>query len=245
MRENVLNLTAVLPDGTIIHTGSRARKSSAGYDITRLLIGSEGTLAIITEATLKLHGIPKVSHAVRITFPGGVKDAAMTAKETLNCGITVGRCELLDDAMVKVINQANPQNPLGPWPEHTTLMYELTGISAQAVAEQREVVTAIARKHGGSDIYTATSAEETRQFWKFRKECLWSAMSQYPEHEPMITDVCVPLTKLPDLIHETKLNIAKGSLPCQIVAHAGMILLYYVLYNAQSCETFFVFIYLC
>jgi hypothetical protein len=94
MRENVLNLTAVLADGSIIHTGSRARKSAAGYDITRLLIGSEGTLAVITEATLKLHGVPKVSHAVRIAFPGGVFAAATTAKDTLNCGVTIGRCEV-------------------------------------------------------------------------------------------------------------------------------------------------------
>eukprot|EP01032_Pedospumella_encystans_P022359 gene22359-25332_t len=221
MRENVLNLTAVLPDGSIIKTGSRARKSSAGYDITRLLIGSEGTLAIITEATLKLHGIPKISHAVRISFPGGVKDAAMTAKATLNCGVTVGRCELLDDNMVKIINQANPQNPQGPWLEHTTLLYEITGISPEAVAEQRDVVTAIAKKYGGTGIYTATSEAETKQFWKFRKECLWSAMSQYPDYEPMITDVCVPLTKLPDLIHETKLRIDRSTLPCPIIAHAG------------------------
>jgi D-lactate dehydrogenase (cytochrome) len=221
MRENVLNVTAVLPDGTIIKTGSRARKSSAGYDITRLLIGSEGTLAVITEVTLKLHGIPRVSHAVRISFPGGVKDAAMMARDTLNCGVTVGRCELLDDTMVKIINQANPHNPQGPWLESTTLLYELTGISEQAVAEQRDVVTAIARKHGGTAIYTATSEEETRQFWKFRKECLWSAMSQYPDYEPMITDVCVPLTKLPDLIHDTKLRIEKSGLPCPIIAHAG------------------------
>jgi len=221
MRENVLNLTAVLPDGSIIKTGSRARKSSAGYDITRLLIGSEGTLAIITEATLKLHGIPKISHAVRISFPGGVKDAAMTAKATLNCGVTVGRCELLDDNMVKIINQANPQNPQGPWLEHTTLLYEITGISPEAVAEQRDVVTEIAKKYGGTGIYTATSEAETKQFWKFRKECLWSAMSQYPDYEPMITDVCVPLTKLPDLIHETKLRIDQSTLPCPIIAHAG------------------------
>ncbi len=126
MRDNVLTLTAVLPDGSIIKTGSRARKSSAGYDLTRLMIGSEGTLAIITEATLKIYGIPKVSYAVRMSFPS-IHAAASTAKDTLNCGVTIGRCEMLDDTMVKLINQANPSNPLGPWPENTTLLYELTG----------------------------------------------------------------------------------------------------------------------
>lgn len=231
MRENVLNLTAVLPDGTVIKTGSRARKSSAGYDITRLLIGSEGTLAIITEATLKLHGIPKVSHAIRIAFPGGVKDAAMMARDTLNCGVTIGRCELLDDTMVKLINLSNPLNPQGPWPEYTTLLYEITGISIQSVNEQKEIVTNIAKKHNGIGIYTASTEDETKQFWKFRKECLWSAMSQYPDHEPMITDVCVPLTKLPDLIHNTKERIAHSNLPCPIIAHAGncSILLFHIL----------------
>lgn len=223
MRENVLNLTAVLADGSIIHTGSRARKCSAGYDITRLLIGSEGTLAVITEATLKLHGIPKVSYAVRIAFPGpdGVRNAALTAKDTLNCGVTIGRCELLDEVMINIVNFANPLNPQGPWPEHPTLMYEITGISHQVALEQREVVTRIAQKHGGTAIYTATSEEETKTFWKFRKECLWSAMSMYPDREAMITDVCVPLTKLADLIADTKLEIVKTGLPCPILAHAG------------------------
>mmetsp|Transcript_30234 Transcript_30234/g.50577 ORF Transcript_30234/g.50577 Transcript_30234/m.50577 type:complete len:426 (-) Transcript_30234:1340-2617(-) len=148
MRDNVLSLTAVLPDGTIIKTGSRARKSAAGYDLTRLLIGSEGTLAIITEVTLKLHGIPKVSHAVRISFPDGVHAAATTAKDTLNCGVAIGRCELLDRTMVKLINQANPNLPEA-WPEHTTLLYEITGISPESVAEQVDVVSGIARKNGG------------------------------------------------------------------------------------------------
>ncbi len=96
-----------------------------------------------------------------------------------------------------------------------------TGISPAAVEEQRDIVTAIAKSHGGTAFYTASSEEETKQFWKFRKECLWSAMSQYPDREPMITDVCVPLTLLPALISETKEDIAKISLPCPIIAHAG------------------------
>jgi D-lactate dehydrogenase (cytochrome) len=100
MRENVLNLTAVLADGTIIRTGSRARKSSAGYDITRLLIGSEGTLAVITEATLKVYPIPAVSYAVRVAFPS-VAAAARCASDTLRKGLSVGRCELMDEVMVR------------------------------------------------------------------------------------------------------------------------------------------------
>ena len=106
MRENVLNVTAVMSDGSIIKTGSRARKSSAGYDITRMLIGSEGTLGLITEVNLKLHGIPTHSHAVRVCF-NDIRDAAATARDTLNCGVTIGRCEMLDDEMMKLVNKVS------------------------------------------------------------------------------------------------------------------------------------------
>jgi len=221
MRENVLNLTAVLSDGSIIKTGSRARKSSAGYDITRLLIGSEGTLAIITEATLKLHGIPKVSYALRVAFPGGIKDAANCAKSTLNCGVTIGRCELLDETMVKIINQANPHSAAGPWLEETCLLYEVTGVTAGAVLEQLEIIKDIARSNGGTEFHVATTEAETKLLWQCRKECLWSAMSCYPDRDPMITDVCVPLTQLPVLIDSTKRKIDEMTIPCPIIAHAG------------------------
>jgi len=218
MRENVLNVKAVLPDGTIIKTGSRARKSSAGYDLTRLLIGSEGTLAVITEATLKLHGIPKYSYALKIAFPS-IKDAAATAAATLNCGVTVGRCELLDDTMVTIINKSNPN--MKKWDESTTLMYEITGPSSSSVNEQLDIDKNIALKYGGKDFYTAKDENETKNLWKIRKECLWSAMSAYPDCEAMITDVCVPLTKLPELIDITRKEIDKSTLPCPIIAHAG------------------------
>jgi len=221
MRENVLSLTAVLADGTIIKTGSRARKSSAGYDITRLLIGAEGTLAVITEATLKIHGIPKFSNALRISFPKGITDAACTARDSLNCGVTVGRCELLDDEMSKILNAANPNDFLGRWPEVTTLLYEVTGISEASVKEQTEVVKQIALKHGASRVETYSDEEEMKHLWKLRKECLWSAMSQFNDREPMITDVCVPLSNLPALITESKEYIKNISLPCPIIAHAG------------------------
>lgn len=106
MRENVLSLTAVLADGTIVRTGSRARKSSAGYDLTRLFIGSEGTLAVVTEVTLKLHPIPNVSSAILISFDD-VREAAAMARDTLSCGVSVGRCELMDEEMVRVLNRVS------------------------------------------------------------------------------------------------------------------------------------------
>ena len=219
MRENVLNVTAVLADGTVIKTGSRARKSSAGYDLTRLLIGSEGTLGIITEVTLKLHGIPKYSYAMRVTFPS-IKAAAQCASDTLNCGCHIGRCELLDGEMINAISSLNPD--MEPrWQEEVTLLYEVTGLSEQSVREQVAVIESVAGRSGALRVHVATSDVESAQIWALRKGCLWSIMSKYPDREPMITDVCVPLSQLPALIDETKAELDKSSLPCPIVAHAG------------------------
>lgn len=218
MRDNVLGITAVLSDGTIVKAGSRARKSSAGYDLTRLLIGSEGTLAIITEVTLKLHSIPRISHAVRISFPN-VRSAAMTARDTLNCGVNIGRCELLDDSMVNILNMSNSNSKA--WFESTTLLYEVTGLSFTAVNEQIQIIQSIAQSHGGFDIVTATDATETANLWKMRKECLWSTMSQFPQREAVITDACVPLSELPDIIDWAKSLVKSSSIPSPIIAHAG------------------------
>lgn len=219
MRENVLNVTAVLADGTIMKTGSRARKCSAGYDITRLLVGSEGTLAVITEATLKVHRIPPFSYALSVTFPS-VFAAAAAARDTINSGtIQVGRCEMVDECMVTTINFANPS--MQPWPEKVTLLFELTGPSASSVNEQIQIVQEIASRHSGADFRVATSETETKAIWRLRKEALWSIMSQHPTMEPMITDVCVPLTQLPHLIATTKQALSESWLPAPIVAHAG------------------------
>ena len=222
MRENVLYVTAVLADGTIIKTGSRARKSSAGYDITRLLVGSEGTLAVITEACLKLHTIPKVSYALRVSFPS-VGEASLAARECLvEVGIgSVGRIEMLDDAMVKIVNSSN--SSMDPWPEDTTLLIEVTGPTEPAVTDQLHRVREIAKRHRGDRAVVATSVEECKRLWMARKECLWSAMGTYPDRQPMITDVCVPLSQLPEIITRTKAELAKSNppLPAPIVAHAG------------------------
>ena len=220
MRENVLNLTAVLADenGTIIKTGSRARKSSAGYDVTRLLIGSEGTLAIITEATLKLHTIPKISYSLRISFPS-VKEASNTAATTFTSGINIRRCELMDDEMVKIINKVHPT--MKPWIESNTLLYEITGLTEEGTLEQVEMVKDIAIKNNASSIDIATDVTANNKLWMMRKECLWTIMATYPDREPMITDVCVPLTRLAELMLYAKEAIEVSKLPCPIIAHAG------------------------
>lgn len=218
MRENVLNITAVLPDGTIVKTGSRAKKSAAGYDLTRLLIGSEGTLAVITEATIKLHRIPKCSYALKVAF-SSVEDAAAAALEAINSDVTIGRCELLDDTMIKIINKANPS--MKPWKETTTLLYEITGPLPSVTYKQIHTVLETAMKHGAIHSLTVLDENEVKNLWKLRKECLWSAMAAFPDCEAMITDVCVPLSRLPEIISQTRAVIDKSKLPCPIIAHAG------------------------
>lgn len=176
MRENVLNLTAVLSDGTIVRTGGRARKSSAGYDLTRLLVGSEGTLAVITEATLRLHTIPRCAYALRVSFPD-IRSAAAAARDTLHSGVSVGRCELLDDVMVRIVNDTNEGLD---WVEKTTLMIELTGHSHESVMGQLAIVQSVVETHGGGNMAVATDEGECLKLWSIRKQCLWSAMSKYP-----------------------------------------------------------------
>ncbi len=188
--------------------------------MTRLLIGSEGTLAVITEVTLKLHNRPKISYAMRISFDD-VVSAAATARDTLGCGVQVGRCELLDTEMVAILNGANQSKSVPKWPVAHTLMYEITGLSDSSVREQMNVVTDIARKHGGHTVIVATQPEECSALWRMRKEAIWSCMSTYPTKEPMITDVCVPLSRLPEMIAQAKEITGRSAFPCPIVAHAG------------------------
>jgi D-lactate dehydrogenase (cytochrome) len=186
-----------------------------GYDLTRLLIGTEGTLAVITEVTLKLHGnklcnldrvfylhcmlltisgVPQFSSALRVSFED-IKEAAATARDTLNCGVVIGRCELMDKAMVKISNLANSSKPEDMWSESHTLMYEVTGPSPASIKEQLEIVTNLAKKNNGFDVKVAYTPDECTALWKARKEALWSIMGAYPNREPMITDVCVPLSR--------------------------------------------------
>jgi D-lactate dehydrogenase (cytochrome) len=216
MRDNVLGVTAVLADGTVIRTGTRARKSAAGYDLTRLLIGSEGTLGVITEVTLRLRRKPAHAAAVRVCFPT-IRAAAACANATLQAGVEVGRCELMDDDMVRIVNAANGFAD----PEATTLLYELVGASEMEVQAQVDRVKAVAGAHGGYGVRVSEGEEDATRMWRARKEALWSAGAAYPDRECMITDVCVPLSKLADLIGQTKDEICRSALPVPIVAHAG------------------------
>ncbi|KAI3991318.1 hypothetical protein MKX01_034637, partial [Papaver californicum] len=215
MRDNVISLKVVLANGDVVKTGNRARKSAAGYDLTRLIIGSEGTLGVITEVTLKLQKIPQHSVAAMCNFPT-VKDAADVAIATMLSGIQVSRVELLDEVQVKAINLANGKN----LPELPTLMFEFIGTEAYS-REQTLIVQKLVSEHNGSDFVFSEEPEAKKELWKIRKEALWALFAMEPAFEAMISDVCVPLSRLAELISLSKEEIDASPLVCTVIAHAG------------------------
>ncbi|XP_050244504.1 D-lactate dehydrogenase [cytochrome], mitochondrial-like isoform X1 [Quercus robur] len=215
MRDNVISLKVVLANGDIIKTASRARKSAAGYDLTRLVIGSEGTLGVITEVTLRLQKIPQHSVVAMCNFPS-IKDAADVAIATMKSGIQVSRVELMDEVQVKAINIANGKD----LPEIPTLMFEFIGTEAYA-REQTQIVQKIAAEHNGSDFVFAEDPEAKKELWKLRKEALWACFAMKPNFEAMCTDVCVPLSHLAELISRSKQELDASPLVCTALAHAG------------------------
>ncbi|GFP94927.1 d-lactate dehydrogenase [cytochrome] mitochondrial [Phtheirospermum japonicum] len=215
MRENVINLKVVLPSGDVIKTGSRARKSAAGYDLTRLVIGSEGTLGVITEVTLRLQKIPQYSVVAMCNFPT-IKDAADVAIATMLTGIQVSRVELLDEVQVRAINVANGKN----LPEAPTLLFEFIGTEAYS-REQALIVQKIALEHSGTDFVFSEEPEAKKELWKIRKEALWACFAMEPNFEAAVTDVCVPLSRLAELISRSKQELDSSPLVCTVIAHAG------------------------
>ena len=215
MKDNVIALEVVTPDGQIIKTANKARKSSAGYDLTRLMVGSEGTLGITTEITLKLYGIPEVIAGGRVSFPS-VKDATDAVIMTVQAGIPVARIEFLDVAQVKAVNSYSKTN----LPEAPLLLLEFHG-SEKSVKEQSELFSEIASDFGGNDFEWTSNNEERNKLWKARHDAYWSCRSVRPEAEIYSTDVCVPISKLSDCISETIEDMAKNELIGPIVSHAG------------------------
>ncbi|WOL15301.1 D-lactate dehydrogenase [Canna indica] len=216
MRDNVINLRAVLANGEVVKTGSRARKSAAGYDLTRLLIGSEGTLGIITEVTLRLQRLPEYSVVAMCNFQS-IKEAADVAIATMHAGIQVSRVELLDEAQVKAINMANSKNLA----EVPTLMFEFIGTEAYA-REQALIVQKIVSEHNGSDFVYVEDADAKEELWKIRKGALWAIYAMAPNnYEAIITDVCVPLSRLAECISKSKEVLDASELMCVVIAHAG------------------------
>ncbi len=215
MRENVLALKVVLPSGEEIATARRARKSSAGYDITRLFVGAEGTLGVITEATLRLHGLPEVVSAGICRFPS-IEAACDAAILAIQAGIPVARVELLDEVQIRVCN-AHSRLDL---PEAPHLFLEFHGTEA-GVAEQAERFGEIVRDEGGSDFDWAVRAEDRSRLWRARHDVFWASKSYRPGSEVIVTDVCVPISRLAECIEATKRDLEASGLVAPIVGHAG------------------------
>ena len=216
MRELVLGLTAVIADGRIVRTGSRARKSSAGYDLTRLFVGSEGTLGIITEVTLRLHGRPEAVAAATCWFES--IEAAVAAVITIvQLGIPVARIELLDEVQMEAVRRhSRLDNPAAP-----TLFFEFHGLSDANVEEQALAVGAIAGEHGGHDFARATSPEARATLWQARHDAYYAALAMRPGARGWTTDVCVPISRLAECIRETKHDLGSSHLSGPLVGHVG------------------------
>ena len=215
MRENVINLTVVMPNSQVIKTARRAKKSSAGYDLTRLLVGSEGTLGVITELTLRLHGIPEAIAGGVCPFET-VAGACQTTILTIQSGIPVARIELLDALMVKATNL---YSKLG-LPEVPTLFVEFHGSEA-SVKEQSERFGEIAREFGGGVFAWATRPEERSRLWQARHDGYFSSFTLRPGAKNISTDVCVPISRLADCVGETMEDVARTGLIAPILGHVG------------------------
>ncbi|MDH3380863.1 MAG: FAD-binding protein [Gammaproteobacteria bacterium] len=215
MRENVLALTVVLADGRVIRTSKRARKSAAGYDLTRLFVGSEGTLGVITEITLRLYGIPEAMSSAVCSFPT-LDDAVNCVILTIQMGIPVARIELLDDVQLDAINRYSGTDfPVAP-----TLFLEFHGSTA-SVREQAETVQSIAHDHSGGDFSWTTDPEQRNKMWQARHDAAYACKALRPDGQIWATDVCVPISQLAECISETKRDIDASQLVAPIVGHVG------------------------
>ncbi len=215
MRDNVINLTAVMPDGRIVKTGNRARKSSAGYDLTRLLVGSEGTLGIITEMTLKLYGIPENISSGVCQFPT-VKDACNTTIMAMQAGLPLARIELLDALLVEMVNNYSGL----AYDQQPTLFLEFHGTD-DGVAEQTALFGEIASEFGGSQIQWVDTVEARNKLWKARHDAYYAMLAHRPGCQGIATDACVPISRLAECIAETVQDVEELNLIAPIVGHVG------------------------
>lgn len=215
MKDNVLALTVVTADGEEIRTAQRARKSSAGYDLTRLFVGSEGTLGVITSVTLRLQGIPaKISGGV-VAFPT-LEDACNAVIMTIQMGIPVARIELLDEMQIRACNAYSKLS----YAERPTLFVEFHG-TEETVALQAEQFGEIAAEFGGGEFAYAANAEERNQLWKARHNAYWASRALAPELSALSTDVCVPISRLAECVAATQADIREHGFLAPIVGHAG------------------------
>jgi D-lactate dehydrogenase (cytochrome) len=215
MRENVLNVTAVMADGSIVKTAQRARKSSAGYDLTRLLVGSEGTLGVMTELTVRLYGVPESVLAAVCPFET-LEGACNSVIQAIQLGLGLARMELLDALQVKAVN-AHAKLTLE---ERPTLFLEFHG-SPVTTRDQVTTFEEIARSEGATRFDWAEREEDRRQLWKARHDAYWAARGLRPGAEPIATDVCVPISELAACVLETQADISRLGLVAPIVGHVG------------------------
>lgn len=215
MRENVLALTAVTASGEVIRTGTRARKSASGYDLTHLLVGSEGTLAVVTEVVVRLRPVPEASSVAVGHFPD-VDAAVRTASEIIQCGIPIARCELLDEMTVKAVNRYSKLTLL----ERPMLMMEFHGSEA-SVAEQASAAQAIAQDNGGEDFRWTHLPEERTKLWAARHNAYFATMQLRPGCRVFTTDACVPISHLAQCIAETRADLTAGGLTATVLGHVG------------------------
>jgi D-lactate dehydrogenase (cytochrome) len=216
MRENVLGLTVVLADGAVITTGTRARKSSTGYDLTRLFVGSEGTLGVITEITLRLHPLPEAVSAAICAFDS-IEGAVNTVIATIQLGVPVARIELLDATQIDAVNRYSKTD----YAVAPTLFFEFHSDSQGHVAEQAKTVEGIASERGGHRFQWATRLEDREKLWQARHEALYAALALRPGSRGWTTDVCVPISKLAECVVETTKDNTGAPFPICLVGHAG------------------------
>ncbi|WP_374489847.1 FAD-binding oxidoreductase [Zoogloea sp.] len=215
MRENVLGMEVVLADGRVIRTGGRARKSSAGYDLTRLFVGAEGTLGVITELTVRLHPLPEAVSAAICSFPD-LDSAVQTVIQTIQLGVPVARIELLDALTVQAVNRYSKTTLR----EEPLLLFEFHG-SPNGVEEQATTVQELARDNGGQDFEWATRPEDRSRLWQARHDVYFAGLNLRPGSRAISTDVCVPISRLAEAIAGTQADIAASGLTAPIVGHVG------------------------
>jgi D-lactate dehydrogenase (cytochrome) len=215
MRDNVLGLEVVLADGRIIRTGTRARKSSAGYDLTAMFVGSEGTLGLITELTLRLHGQPEAVSSAICAFDD-IEAAVNAVITTIQMGIPMARIEFVDEATAKAFNGYAGAD----MPEKPHLLLEFHGSDA-SVQEQAERVGEIAAEFGGSDFKWSSKAEDRNALWKMRHNGYYAALLLKPGATAVVTDLCVPISRLAQAVQETREDIANSGIPGPILGHVG------------------------
>jgi D-lactate dehydrogenase (cytochrome) len=215
MRENVVGMTVVAPDGRIVKTGSRARKSSAGYDLTRLFVGSEGTLGIITELTVRLYPVPEAISSAVCNFPS-IAAAVATVIQTIQLGVPVARIELLDALSLQAINRYSKTTLT----EAPTLFFEFHG-SPTGVEENAHTVREVASEQGGNDFQWAVKPEDRSRLWQARHDAYYACLGLRPGARALTTDVCVPISRLAECIAETLDDLATHHLTAPMLGHVG------------------------